>query len=114
MDKYDNPLRKENVTLKVEISNIKAHHAVALIHFFKHMEYAGKIGTSRYYAFFADGDGDFHPRFNGESNIELPEIEYDIGKEIELYVHKISPYGDVWNKVYGDYQSSTPTARKQE
>lgn len=88
--------------MTVEISNIKAHHAVALQHLFKHMRIAGSIGTSRYYAFFADGDGDFQPKFNIESDVELPEIDYDIGKEIKLLVHKISPYGEVWNKVYGD------------
>jgi hypothetical protein len=103
MGKYDNPLRYENVTLNVEISNIRPHHAIALKQFLKHLHYAGAVGTSRHYAFFADGDGDFRPKINIESNIELPEIEDQMEfPEKEIWAHRISPYGKLWDELYGD------------
>ena len=59
----------------------------------KHMELCGNIGHSSVVAFYADGDGDFRPKFefdkeykktNGyrsKDNKELPDIEviYDAG-----------------------------------
>ena len=39
----------------------------------KYMEYLGKIGCSRRVALFADGDGDFNPKF--ETDISFTEVE---------------------------------------
>ena len=38
----------------------------------KYIEKLGKLGCSRKVAIFADGDGDFHPKFN--FNIEFKEV----------------------------------------
>lgn len=38
----------------------------------KYIEKLGKLGCSRIVAIFADGDGDFHPKFN--FNIEFKEV----------------------------------------
>lgn len=59
--------------------------------FLKKMQYNGEIGHSGVVAFMADGDGDFHPRFetditysivnpsNNSIAKELPEFLYDRG-----------------------------------
>ncbi len=41
--------------------------------FLKRMEYDGVIGHSEKIAFYADGDGDFHPKF--EINIDYTDEE---------------------------------------
>ena len=39
----------------------------------KYMEHLGKIGSSRHVGLFADGDGDFNPKF--ETGISFTEVE---------------------------------------
>lgn len=65
--------RKYN-KLIITMNNIKQSDAIALIKMFKYMQRLGNIGSSRWCSFFADGDGDFHPKINIEYPEELPEL----------------------------------------
>ena len=56
--------------------------------FLKHLEYNGQIGHSAGVGFYADGDGDFRPTFNidtefkrvcGRATEYIPEKLYDAG-----------------------------------
>ncbi len=38
----------------------------------RHMEYLGNVGSSRNIAFYADGDGDFRPKF--KHNVEYENV----------------------------------------
>lgn len=55
--------------LNINIKNIKPNQAIALVNMLKKMEYCGKAGTTQYVGFFADGDGDFHPKIE----VNIPE-----------------------------------------
>lgn len=48
-------------TIDVEMEERWIPHFLSML---KEMEHYGKIGRSRLLAFYADGDGDFHPKFN--------------------------------------------------
>ena len=56
--------------------------------FLKHLEHNGKAGHSALVGFYADGDGDFRPTFNINTEYNLtpgcstdwtPEVMYDAG-----------------------------------
>ena len=56
--------------------------------FLKHLECNGSIGHSALVGFYADGDGDFRPKFNIQTKYEktiikkankIPEVIYDAG-----------------------------------
>ena len=56
--------------------------------FLERLEYNGKIGHSSCIGFYADGDGDFRPKFNiltdytrrsGQTKQWLPEVTFDAG-----------------------------------
>ena len=51
------------------------------IGFLKRMELDGNIGHSEMLAFYADGDGDFRPKF--ETNVEVKELSRIPIKEIK-------------------------------
>lgn len=53
---------KKKITLKLKISNISREQAIALVNMLQEMEKFGYSGHSAYVGFFADGDGDFHPK----------------------------------------------------
>ena len=42
--------------------------------FLKEMEHNGNVGHSSLLAFYADGDGDFHPKFS--FNIDYRKVEF--------------------------------------
>jgi hypothetical protein len=52
-------------TVKVEMPERWIPHFMSML---KYMESLGAVGSSREVAIYADGDGDFHPRF--ETNIK--------------------------------------------
>jgi hypothetical protein len=60
--------------LIITLDNVRQSDAIALIKMFKYMQYLGSIGSSRWCSFFADGDGDFHPKVSFEYPEELPEV----------------------------------------
>lgn len=45
--------------------------AVMFISMLKRMQYLGAIGSSRYIAFYADGDGTFRPKF--DFDVDVPD-----------------------------------------
>lgn len=48
------------LTINVEMEDRWVPHFLSML---KEMEFNGKVGRSRLIAFYSDGDGDFHPKF---------------------------------------------------
>jgi hypothetical protein len=67
-------LERKNQKLVITLDNVNQADAIALIKMFKYMQTLGNIGASRMCSFYADGDGDFHPKFSYEYPEELPEV----------------------------------------
>ena len=67
-------IEKKNNTLYITIENVNQADALALMKMFEYMEYLGKIGSSRWCSFFADGDGSFRPKISYVYPQELPEV----------------------------------------
>lgn len=71
-------------TINVEMKDRWVPHFLSML---KHIEYLGNIGASREIAIYADGDGDFQPKFKFDVDYEemLPVREsggnrlYDAG-----------------------------------
>lgn len=57
--------------LTITLKNITLPQAVAFVHFAKKLEYCGRVGQTRYVAFYADGDGDFRPTV--EHNLDMSD-----------------------------------------
>ena len=55
-------------TINVEISNITEAQAIALEDMFSTWIYLGKIGSSKWTCFYADGDGNFRPKIEVDGN----------------------------------------------
>ena len=51
---------KRHFTIDVELEERWVPHFLAML---KYMQYLGGVGASRMVSFYADGDGDFHPKF---------------------------------------------------
>lgn len=48
--------------LKIEIDNLTEKQAIAVEQMFNTWEILSRLGSSRYVAFYVDGDGNFHPK----------------------------------------------------
>lgn len=57
-------------TVEIEMKDRWVPHFLSML---KYMENLGVLGGSRYVAFYADGDGDFRPKFNFDKEL-LPEV----------------------------------------
>jgi len=74
--------------LSISIKNLTMNQAIVIQRFFKDIEYAGKVGTSRYFALMADGDGNFHPIITIDSDTPLnPNLHFKATDEKEVYAH---------------------------
>lgn len=62
----------------ITITNIHQAQAIAIKKMLDSWVSLGNVGSSRYVAFFADGDGDFHPDIKVKTSVPLPESERDI------------------------------------
>lgn len=62
----------EEITFTIKCT-MRKRWAAQLVSMLKRMQYLGGIGSSRKTAIYADGDGDFRPRF--EFDQEIPEVE---------------------------------------
>lgn len=62
----------EEITFTVTCT-MRKRWAAQLVSMLKKMQYLGSIGSSRGITIYADGDGDFRPRF--EVDQEIPEVE---------------------------------------
>lgn len=51
---------------------MRADWAATFISMLKRMQYLGAIGSSRYMAFYADGDGTFRPKF--DFDVDVPDV----------------------------------------
>jgi len=54
--------KPRGLTITIEITNLKEAHAIAIEDMLATWQHLGNIGSSRWTAFFADGDGDFRPK----------------------------------------------------
>lgn len=52
--------------IECEMDERWTSHFLAML---KYMEYLGKVGSSRYVTFMADGDGDFRPKFKWDESL---------------------------------------------
>ncbi len=71
----------ETKKLKIEMQVTEAQ-ALTINAMIKQWNLLGSIGKSQYVAFFADGDGNFHP-------IAEVESEWDLGKNKDLEIFSI-------------------------
>lgn len=55
-------MKSENLRLVVEIENVTEAQAIAIEDMLATWVNLGGMGSSRWTSFYADGDGDFHPR----------------------------------------------------
>lgn len=66
-------MKEPAVDLTITLRNLTKAQAITFVNFAKELELCGKMGRSRYIAFFADGDGDFRPQL--EHNLAISEEE---------------------------------------
>jgi hypothetical protein len=71
--------------LNVKIAGLTLEQAVTLKSFLWNLEYAGRVGTSRYFAYMADGDGNFRPKIIIAD--EVPNVKYKPTDEIKIFAH---------------------------
>ncbi len=62
----------ERVSVRIKIDNLTSAQAKAIEDLLRQWELLGNVGSSRWTAFFADGDGNFRPRI--KVNGEKPEF----------------------------------------
>ena len=68
--------RKEKRTMLIEIAGVTEAQSAAIEDMLATWVQLGGLGASRWTAFFADGDGDFHPRIsvNGQKAAMTPHL----------------------------------------
>lgn len=66
---------KINVEMEVTVSQ-----ALALQAMFEYWNKLSSWGSSRYVAFYCDGDGNFHPKCKVTTDSELPELTEELKK----------------------------------
>ena len=79
-------MEKKYLPLTIHLENVSQAQAIALVKMFKYMQHLGQMGSSRTCSFFADGDGDFRPKFK---SFEYPELLPPVNE-----VTGIKPNGD--------------------
>ena len=62
---------KEEFTIKVKMEK---RWIPVFLAFLKRMQTLGNVGSSRKLTFYSDGDGDFHPKFEWDTEIKPIEI----------------------------------------
>jgi hypothetical protein len=65
---------EKKFTLEVEMEERWIPHFMSML---KYAEHLGKIGASRSVAIYADGDGDFRPKFKADIDFESVEPTKD-------------------------------------
>lgn len=69
--------------------------AIAFMSMLKRMQYLGAIGSSRYVAFHADGDGNFRPKFDFV-DVDVPDDFKDTNFHKPERPIKVEALYDVW------------------
>lgn len=71
---------EKKFTVEVQMEERWIPHFMSML---KHMEMLGGIGSSRELSFYADGDGDFRPKFKTDVDFEIVKPDsnnqYDAG-----------------------------------
>jgi len=82
------------VSMKIELSNLTKAQAIAIEEMFAIWKDLSSVGSSRYVAFFADGDGNFHPTIAINDKLPTHKGNEVMGKDyfIEQTVTKTSAY----------------------
>ena len=70
----------DEVTFNVKVTMSKRWQNEFLT-FLKHLEENGNIGHSSIIGFYADGDGDFHPKFD----FDVPDYEQTLPSSTNIY-----------------------------
>ncbi len=68
---------KLDMTIKLRVTEAQAMTLQAM---FEYMTYLGGIGSSRYVAFFADGDGNFQPKADCTYSQPVRPVDEDVEK----------------------------------
>lgn len=76
----------ENTKFKIEVK-METRWVPVFLAFLKRMQTLGNVGASRKLTFFSDGDGDFHPKFEWDTDIQpiveplepIKDVLYDAG-----------------------------------
>lgn len=71
-------MAKEKVKLTVTMDNLTVPQALALSAMFKYWEQCGKWGMTREVGFYVDGDGNFRPNIEMQSDVELPTLTKEL------------------------------------
>jgi hypothetical protein len=71
---------KQMVNLTVTM-NVTIPQALTLKAMFEYWNYLSNVGSSRDVAFFVDGDGNFHPKCEVTTDVELPELTTELKKK---------------------------------
>ena len=69
----------EKVKMKIELEVTKAQ-GLALQAMFEYMNQLSNLGGSREVGFYADGDGNFHPKAKITFNSDMPELTDELKK----------------------------------
>jgi hypothetical protein len=62
---------RKKITIDVEMEERWLTYFISML---EHMEYYGSIGGSRMIGFHCDGDGDFRPKFNFNTEIDTSKV----------------------------------------
>lgn len=67
-------MEKEKFTIQVEMNKRWVPYFLGML---KRMQRCGYLGMSRSVSFYADGDGDYRPEFEWDTEIEPVDRDYD-------------------------------------
>lgn len=67
-------MKRAEHKLVITLENVSQADAIALKKMFEYMQHLGRIGSSRWCSFFADGDGSFHPKISFDYPEALPDV----------------------------------------
>ena len=61
-------MKEDNITFTIKVT-MKSRWVTHFLAMLKHMQYLGSVGSSRQVGIYADGDGDFRPKFEWDDNL---------------------------------------------
>lgn len=73
--------QKVSFLVECEMSERWVPHFLGML---TQMQHLGNIGSSRTVGLYADGDGDFHPKFSWPSGLAVP-AEGNVGESGDVY-----------------------------
>lgn len=82
-----------DITLTVTMK-VTTPQALTLQAFFEEWNSLGNVGSSRFVAFYADGDGDFHPDCEVSADTPLPELTDELREAARSYGEDVDVSAD--------------------